>query len=247
MLNRDGDAAACESSKSDDAAPPEGCGALLRVEVSPLGEVASLAPPPSAEPSGQLFGSGMAPLEDASRGPVIPPGDGIVRVHISSPDSSLQLQGAGVNKLRSVRGGFVSLGASTILCRAPCDTTIDARNGQWLRVTGPNITPSSGFQLYDRSGDVNLEVRPGDRTLMTLAIVGYSIGSLAVIGGGSVLLTGALVSSADPTSSSSSGMVKWGAITLGAGAVLFGASLAVDLSSGSTRVNIQPGVPAPAE
>ncbi|MCC6559058.1 MAG: OmpH family outer membrane protein [Polyangiaceae bacterium] len=44
ILNRDGDKTACERSTTSDPAPPEGCGALLRVEVVPLGEARRAAP-----------------------------------------------------------------------------------------------------------------------------------------------------------------------------------------------------------
>ncbi|MBW2522537.1 MAG: hypothetical protein JRI23_00100, partial [Deltaproteobacteria bacterium] len=37
LLNRDGNAEACSVATSEDVEPPEGCGALLRVEVAPLG------------------------------------------------------------------------------------------------------------------------------------------------------------------------------------------------------------------
>jgi hypothetical protein len=57
-LNRDGDGAACDKAKAEDNTPPFGCGALLRVEVVPLGTggaaagAAAPAPSPaaSAEP-----------------------------------------------------------------------------------------------------------------------------------------------------------------------------------------------------
>ncbi|HVJ94630.1 MAG TPA: DUF1566 domain-containing protein, partial [Labilithrix sp.] len=37
-LNRDGDAERCQASSSKDERPPEGCGALVRIEVVPIGE-----------------------------------------------------------------------------------------------------------------------------------------------------------------------------------------------------------------
>lgn len=60
-LNTDGDPRQCEKATSDDKAPPFGCGALLRVELLPLGEargdvvLASYAPDgpaPSTAPAG---------------------------------------------------------------------------------------------------------------------------------------------------------------------------------------------------
>src|SRR5262249_59833891 len=43
-LNRDGDEGACAKSTADDRAPPFGCGALLRIEVVPLGEARKADP-----------------------------------------------------------------------------------------------------------------------------------------------------------------------------------------------------------
>ncbi len=241
-LDRDGDAASCTVSKSDDTAPPDGCGALLRVEVAPLAELASIAPPATAGGFGMR---GVADVMPAAPAPTIPPGDGIVRVHIDSPDPSVELRGFGVSKLRPVGSGFESLGPSTILCHAPCDSYVDARMGQSMVVAGPGIPSSSWFQLYDRTGDVDLSVRPGNQALSTLSMVGYSLGILAVVGGGSTLLTGAAIKSSDSGGSSNTGgdLEKWGGIVLGGGAVLIGAAVVMDLT-GSTKVEIKPGVGA---
>ncbi|WP_050430153.1 tetratricopeptide repeat protein [Chondromyces crocatus] len=43
-LNTDGDSKACAKATADDKAPPYGCGALLRVELVPLGEARQKAP-----------------------------------------------------------------------------------------------------------------------------------------------------------------------------------------------------------
>ncbi|HZO14913.1 MAG TPA: SUMF1/EgtB/PvdO family nonheme iron enzyme [Polyangiaceae bacterium] len=51
VLNRDGDATRCDASKIADAAPPDGCGAILRVEVVPVGvEKRVKSPEPSPSP-----------------------------------------------------------------------------------------------------------------------------------------------------------------------------------------------------
>lgn len=53
LLNRDGYRSACERATSSDTAPPDGCGALLRVEVVPLAPALppiAGAPPPYAYP-----------------------------------------------------------------------------------------------------------------------------------------------------------------------------------------------------
>lgn len=44
LLAQDGDEAACAKSATTDAAPPDGCGGLLRIEVVPIGRAKSVAP-----------------------------------------------------------------------------------------------------------------------------------------------------------------------------------------------------------
>jgi hypothetical protein len=67
-LNRDGDDAACAKATAEDNAPPFGCGALLRVEVVPLGSdtpagaaTASPAAPSPAAPAGSASGKPASP------------------------------------------------------------------------------------------------------------------------------------------------------------------------------------------
>ena len=51
-LTKNGEASACEGSTTDDKAPPKGCGAIIRVEVVPLGEAQGLTPSPGPSASG---------------------------------------------------------------------------------------------------------------------------------------------------------------------------------------------------
>lgn len=236
-LNRDGDAAACGKSSSSDTAPPDDCGALLRVEVTPLSALDGLeraaspvAPGTQAKPVGAA----------ASGAPLIQPSEGIVRVHMNSPDPDVELRGIGVRKLVPDGTGFRSTGMSTILCRPPCDTYLDARVGQSLYVAGPHIPDSRAFQLYDKKGDVDLAVRPGNKTLSTLSGVGYALGSLAVLGGISTATTGLVVhdnANSDKDLKNGANLEKWGLVTLGSGAVLIGAGVAFDLT-GKTKVTL---------
>lgn len=46
LLSRSGTGEACKTAKFDDARPPEGCGALLRVEATPIGAAKAKAAPP---------------------------------------------------------------------------------------------------------------------------------------------------------------------------------------------------------
>ncbi len=64
LLSTDGNARSCDRARSADKAPPEGCGALLRIELSTLGA----APPPALTEAPKLTPTPPQP------GPVCPPG-----------------------------------------------------------------------------------------------------------------------------------------------------------------------------
>ncbi len=236
LLSKDGDAEACAGPTPDTSGPPTGCGAILRLEVSELGSLATLAkaaPPPEAA----VGGLGMA---TPSGGALIRSGPGVVKLHIESPDPSVQLHGLGAQRLDEVSGGYVGQGASTLLCRAPCDALIDARLGQPLKIAGPDIPDSALFTVYDKEGEVTARVRPGNSSKLTWSAITGSTGILAVITGGSLLLTGALLNSTDSASSSGDGLVTWGAVTLGAGVVLTGTGVIL-WNSGTTDVTLEGG------
>lgn len=61
LLNRDGYRSACERSTNTDTAPPDGCGALLRVEVVPLSAPQPVAVAPAALPYFFAPPAGFAP------------------------------------------------------------------------------------------------------------------------------------------------------------------------------------------
>ncbi|HEY4122309.1 MAG TPA: hypothetical protein VGM56_30790 [Byssovorax sp.] len=64
-LSRDGDVAACAASKRGDATPPEGCGALLRVELAPL--LAAGEGTPECKPGTHLVGKQCKPVDKPSK------------------------------------------------------------------------------------------------------------------------------------------------------------------------------------
>ncbi len=173
-------------------------------------------------------------------GALIRSGPGVVKLHIESPDPSVQLHGLGAQRLDQVAGGYVGQGASTLLCRAPCDAVIDARLGQPLKIAGPDIPDSAPFTVYDKEGEVTARVRPGNSGKLTWSAITGSTGILAVITGGSLLLTGALINSTDSASTSGDGLVKWGAITLGGGVALTTAGVIL-WNSGTTDVTLEGG------
>lgn len=240
LLSKDGEAASCEGASSAEG-PPSGCGAILRLEVSELGSLATLAKSVSVADVSAGGGLGLA---TGAQGTTIRSGPGIVRIHIDSPDPNVELQGLGAQRLDKVGSGYLGQGASTLLCRAPCDTLIDARLGQPLMIAGPDIPTSAAFTVYDKEGDVTARVRPGSSSKLTWSAVTGSVGVLAAITGGSLLLTGALINSTDSGSSSSASrgdsLVKWGGITL-VGGVALTVTGVVLYNSGTTDVTLEGG------
>jgi hypothetical protein len=66
VLGRDGNAGACAAAKASDTVPPEGCGALLRVEVAPITENAPATAATSPPPPSPFV---VAPIEGGSTQP----------------------------------------------------------------------------------------------------------------------------------------------------------------------------------
>lgn len=60
LLNSDGQRGACDAAKTTDKAPPESCGAILRLEVVPLGEAKRDVGPVGAPPPGAVAGTPAA-------------------------------------------------------------------------------------------------------------------------------------------------------------------------------------------
>jgi hypothetical protein len=236
LINRDGQAEACVRATSGDELPPDGCAALLRIEVTPLGDLAVTQPEVAkASPAANTGGLGTS----GGAAPDVRPGPGVVRVFIQSP-KPLELHGMGVSRLEPVEGGFRSLGQSQLLCRGECGAYLDARVGQHLSVGTPDIPFSAPIQLYDREGDVELDVSPGNGTSMGFGIISLSVGSLAAIMGLSLAGTGALISSGSGDSADTGAdLTKWGLISLVGGAALITVGVIL-MNDGSTKVEVRP-------
>jgi hypothetical protein len=74
--------------------------------------------------------------------------------------------------------------AGMLVCRAPCDTTVDARDHRVFFVGGDGLLPSDRFRLDDRIGTVRMSVAPGRDTVGTASVAARGIGSSAVLGCG---------------------------------------------------------------
>ncbi len=116
VLNQDGDTASCEKATGEDPKPPYGCGALLRLEVVPLG-TARLAEP--------TCGAGMQ--WDGSQCVVVKSGASCKASEIADKDRGCVAKKQDVVRVAtsSVKGGMVapvrSACGDVTACRASCD------------------------------------------------------------------------------------------------------------------------------
>lgn len=87
LLSRSGTGEACKTAKFDDARPPEGCGALLRVEATPIGAAKAKATPPIVvdEPPPEETQPPTTDLEPGSVPETPPPSEEPVAVAEPSP------------------------------------------------------------------------------------------------------------------------------------------------------------------
>ena len=101
---------------------------------------------------------------------------------------------------------------------------------------------SAPINLYDKEGDVQLDVDPGNGASMGWGVTSLSVGLVSAVTGLSLLSTGLLIGGADSSGSSdgtASDMKTWGLVTLGGGAALIGVGVVL-MNDGSTKVEVKP-------
>lgn len=164
---------------------------------------------------------------------------GIVRMHIEYPTPVRLYQlrapvyGSGYGA-----GGAVSvvITAADLLCTSPCDQLIDGRKGQEFSVTG-DFPTGDPFQLIDKKGDVDLTIRPGDKSLRGLGIAGVVTGGVAIVAGGSLLLLSPMLGDIDRGKGDT--LLTAGAVTAIAGGVVLTGGIVALVSMTDTHVEIQ--------
>lgn len=119
LLNRDGDAAACEKATGTDAKAPFGCGALLRIEVVPLG--ASRAVEPTCPQGLQWDGAQCMAVASTKQCP-----DGQIADRARGCVAKKQDTVAAVTSIVAKGGGAMvapvsSSCAEVVSCQAGCD------------------------------------------------------------------------------------------------------------------------------
>jgi hypothetical protein len=166
-----------------------------------------------------------------------------VRLHVESPQPALVYSHQ--TAYGAVNGyGFV-VDAATPVCSSPCDKVLDSMNGQTY-TAGGDFVPSSPFSLAGTRGDMELSVKPGSKRLRTAGFWLTYSGLILTVVGGSLALTGALISSdtttnADGTTSGSS--MGWltptgAAVGIGGVAMLVGGIVAI--VSSKTKIDLHP-------
>lgn len=112
-------------------------------------------------------------------------------------------------------------------CVSPCDSPVDASDAPAYFVAGPDLMPSTNFNLPP-SGDVTVRVRGGRRSSFLAGWALAGVGAPALVGG-AIAMT--LADDDQPR-------LRTGAVIAGAGAslVLTGAIL---IATGRTRIRVQ--------
>ncbi len=201
MLNRDGYKKACESATNADETPPDGCGALLRVEVVTLDEARVDPEPDEPEPDEPepVADGPDEPEPDRPKPKRIEPdepdepaiGPGVARIHVQSDEPVQMFRYKPL--VTPVATQVVTLGPSAssalhtaeLICTAPCKKLVDGREGQQFFFAGEGIPESDKFQIHDKEGDLLVKVDAGSSS-------GLYWGWMSTIGGASLGIGGAI-------------------------------------------------------
>ncbi|WP_437732751.1 hypothetical protein [Sorangium sp. So ce1335] len=121
--------------------------------------------------------------------PVRPRGTpGVVRLHIETDEPQVQLMVVSGKRTVTQGGSTTRSTLADVVCRTPCDAIIDARDGEEFFFGGKGIVPSSGFQMFDRSGDVSIKVYPGSAFRHSVGRMMIYAAWIAAVGGGLVMV-----------------------------------------------------------
>jgi len=189
------------------------------------------------------------PQATAATSSVVPPlvlpalgSPGVVRLHVESP-STVVITAHSTAYGSTGLYGFV-IDAPRTVCESPCDKIVDGSSGQGFTVGGEGLRESSAFSLVSRSGDVDLRVSPGHRSVFRGGFWMLMGGLTAIVVGGTFVGLGA---TADPNNPAGTvGSRSWiapGAIAAGAGLALVIGSIAM-LASSQTTYTLRSATPA---
>lgn len=173
--------------------------APIPIPIVPNAVQPSAAPPPPPVPSAPASPSVSptlpAPITSPSPAPIAPPADtsGVVRVHIDSLDEHLQLYrwGGVVARLRG-RGNSISA-VNDFVCRAPCDTIVDGRQGDEFYLAKDAVPWATPFHVQGYEGDLTIRPKPGNKPLQTTGMIFAGAGGLALVAGIVTLVGGSVM------------------------------------------------------
>jgi hypothetical protein len=199
--------------------------------------VAAHEAPPASEPAPQVPAAPPPP-------PSLPAN--AVRVHIDSPMPALLYsheQASG-----TLDGRNYILDRATPVCAAPCDKEVDAAADHTFTTSG-DFGTSPRFSLAGHQGDVELSVRPGNRTVHTTGLVLTIGGGVVAVLGGALAITGAALGASNitvngkPTDGATFASQAWlvpaGLGVTGAGVAMVVAGV-VALVTNKTSVDLHP-------
>ncbi len=210
LLNSDGQRSACDAAKTTDKAPPESCGAILRLEVVPLGEAKREVGPVGAPPPAAVAGT---PAALGAGG----------EVEISVPEREFSFQAT------------VEAGGKTVRCDEPVTYYKPCRLSG-LPEGRAHIT-LTGSSKFDRDFPVSADGRTSIQVLHRGSGTEIGLGVVAAIGAGATVFglvyqggvqagTGSVDSSGNTSNpsgaSETSFLVNLLMVTLGGSALIIG-------------------------
>jgi len=222
MLNSDGTRSACDTAKTSDSKPPEACGAILRLEVVPLGEAKRDVGPP-----------GVAPPPAVAGVTAVPGAGG--EVEISVPDKDYTFRAS------------VEAGGKTVICDKPVTYYEPCRLSGLPEGKARVIV--TGDATFDRDFPVSADGRTSLQLLHRNHSAEIVAGVMSVVGGGALafgLLNGGGLSSGASASGGDTLLVNILMVSLGGTFLLLGVpgGLAGALSDHNGVMIETPGKPA---
>jgi hypothetical protein len=183
----------------------------------------------------------MGPEPPDELGPPMKPERGMVRIHLESTDPARELEIIGFGASRLEPGGdgmFRAHPPTKVLCKAPCDAVIDARETEPLLVGGLGVPTSAPFVLEEMEGDVRITAEPGSNALSTTGTVFAGVGGLGALVGAGIFALGLVTRTGEVTDTPDS-LMMGGGIAAGAGVLVLGSGLLMRYF-GATYVDVTP-------
>ncbi len=162
--------------------------------------------------------------------------DGVVRVHIVSPEPVTLLEH---NIQTGAVGGYgFVIDRADPVCSSPCDRVIDGSGGRRFNVGG-EFPQSRLFSFAGMTGDVQVGVRPGSGGMIVGGYMSVLIGSLGLAGGIALVVVGTVIANdaSNPDPGTEFTIPGWIMTGVSVAAIAGGIALMV---AGTTKVDVRP-------